>query len=388
MRAKKVCSGRARSHRPEAVEFPADIIQQESMSKASFRFRAVLLVLALALAFVSLETALRLWWPQEITTEGPPRFPEDTKMGRAYTPGGRYLIHMPDRTVELKFNSEGLRDTASHPVPKPSGVFRVLLVGDSFTMGADNQYDEIWPVLLERTLLQKGYRVDIINAGIESFDTGSELIMMRRLVPKYHPDLVLTAFLPNDIFDNRVPDAAPHAAFATATQAGMSFIDFQSLYLFKRILLRNDFVYTGAYWMTSRRQYFTETQTRHAAEQYAATRELLSRASQYASTEGSRFAVASIPQCFQVLAKARNIRLPGLAADVVDSRLGQFAAQRGFPWLPSLGVLAAHYSAHGEDLYYRLDGHFTPLGNRIFGEWLVGEVLRVYGPNLPTERVR
>ena len=309
-------------------------------------------------------------------------------MGRAYSPGSRYLIHMPDRTVELRFNAEGLRDTAIHPVPKPAGVFRILLVGDSFTMGADNRYEEIWPVLLERSLTEKGFRVDIINSGIESFDTGSELIMMRHLVPKYHPDLVLAAFLPNDIFDNHVPDAEPHAAFAPALQAGISITDFQSLYLLKSLLLRNDFVYTGVYWMTSRRQYFTEKQTKHAAEQYAATRELLSQASRYASSEGSRFAVASIPQCFQVLAKARNLRLPGLAADLVDARLGQFAAQRGFPWLPSLGTLAAYYSAHGEDLYYRADGHFTPLGNRIFGEWLAGEVLRVYGADFPTGTVK
>jgi hypothetical protein len=309
-------------------------------------------------------------------------------MGRAHIPGSLYLVHMPDRTVELRFNSEGLRDTASHPVPKPAGIFRILLVGDSFTMGADNRYDEIWPVLLERSLAAKGFRVDIIKAGIESFDTGSELIMMHRLVPKYRPDLVLTAFLPNDIFDNQVPDVQPHAAFAPAVQAGIPFTDLQSLYLLKSILLRNDFVYTGIYWMTSRRQYFTETQTKHAAEQYAATRELLSRASQYASSEGSRFAVASIPQCFQVLAKARNIRLPGLATEVVDTRLGQFAAQQGFPWLPSLGTLAAYYSAHGEDLYYRADGHFTPLGNRIFGEWLVGEVLRLYGADFPRGTVQ
>jgi hypothetical protein len=173
-------------------------------------------------------------------------------------------------------------------------------------MGAANEYDEIWPVLLERRLSEKGFRVDIVKAGIESFDTGSELIMMHRLVPKYHPDLVLMAFLPNDIFDNK----ALRAALTPARQlaAGLSFTNLESVALFKRVLLSNDFAYSAVYWMTSRRQYFTEVQTSHAAEQYAITRELLSRASQYASLEGSRFAVASIPQCFQVLAKADHLR--------------------------------------------------------------------------------
>jgi hypothetical protein len=133
--------------------------------------------------------------------------------------------------------------------------------------------------------------------------------------------------------------------------------------------------------MTSRRQYFTEKQTIHATQQYSITQELLSEANGYAGSQGSRFAVASIPQCFQVLAKARDIRLPGLSADIVDRRLSRLAEQRGFPWLSSLNTLAEYYRAHGEDLYYREDGHFTPLGNRIFGEWLTTEVLRLYGPD-------
>jgi hypothetical protein len=341
----------------------------------------------LALAFASLlfETALRRWWPQTPLLEGPAVTLQDVQMGNPYPSNGHLRYQLPQRTVDLRFNAEGMRDAATHTIPKPAGLFRILLVGDSFTAGMANQYDEIWPVLLERRLAGNRGPVDIIKAGVDSYDTLSELLTMQRLVPKYHPDLILMAFLPNDIFDNTLPEAAPHAALAPVMQMGISFPQLpqlQSVYFFRRLLLRNDFIYTGVYWMTSRRQYFTENQTAHAAEQYSITQELLSQASMYASSEGSRFAVASIPQCFQVLAKARDIRLPGLSADIVDQRLSRLAEQRGFPWLSSLGVLAAHYRVHGEDLYYREDGHFTPLGNRVFGEWLTGELLRLYGPAL------
>jgi lysophospholipase L1-like esterase len=339
-------------------------------------------LLALALASLLFETALRRWWPQTPLLEGPPVTLQDVQMGNPYPSNGHLRYQLPQRTVDLRFNAEGMRDAASHPIPKPAGLFRILLVGDSFTAGMANQYDEIWPVLLERRLAGNRGSVDVIKAGVDSYDTLSELLTMQRLVPKYHPDLVLMAFLPNDIFDNTLPEAAHHAALAPVMQMGISFPQLQSLYLFRRLLLRNDFIYTGAYWMTSRRQYFTEKQTAHAAEQYSITRELLSQASGYASSEGSRFAVASIPQCFQVLAKARDIRLPGLSADIVDRRLSRLAERRGFPWLSSLDVLAAHYRVHGEALYYREDGHFTPLGNRVFGEWLTGELLRLYGPDL------
>jgi hypothetical protein len=350
--------------------------------KKSTRFRVFSPLLVLALAFLLFETALRRWWPQAPVLEGPPVTLQDMRMGHPYPSNGRLRYRLPQRTIDLRFNAEGIRDAASHPIPKPAGLFRILLVGDSFTAGMANQYDEIWPVLLERRLAGRRVPVDVVKAGVDSFDTLSELLMMQRLVPKYHPDLVLMAFLPNDIFDNTLPGATPRAALAPVTELGISFPELQSVYFFKRILLRNDFVYTGVYWMTSRRQYFTEKQSSHASEQYAITRELLSQASAYAGSQGSRFAVASIPQCFQVLAKARDIRLPGLSADIVDRRLSRLAEQRGFPWLSSLNTLAEYYRVHGEDLYYREDGHFTPLGNRIFGEWLTGEVLRLYGPDL------
>jgi hypothetical protein len=351
------------------------------MSK-SRRFRALSPLLVLALASLLFETALRRWWPQTPVLDGPPVTLDDVRMGRPYPSNGHLLYRLPQRTVDLRFNAEGMRDAASHPIPKPAGLFRILLVGDSFTAGMANQYEEIWPVLLERRLAGGGAPVDIVKAGVDSFDTLSELLRMQRLVPKYHPDLILMAFLPNDIFDNTLPGATPHAALAPPMELGIAFPQLQSVYFLKRLLLRNDFIYAGAYWMTSRRQYFTETETSHAAEQYSITRELLSQAGAYAHSQGSRFAVASIPQCFQVLAKARDIRLPGLSTGIVDRRLSSLAGQQGFPWLSSLDTLAEYYRVHREDLYYREDGHFTPVGNRIFGEWLTGEILRLYGPDL------
>lgn len=352
------------------------------VSKRSARFAASAPLLALALGFVLFETALRSWWPQEPVAEGPPVTLRDIQLGLPYPPNSQRRYRMPQRTVDMQFNSEGLRDAATHPIPKPAGLFRILLVGDSFTAGTANQYEEIWPVLLERRLAEKGFRADIVKAGVDSFDTHSELRMLQRLVPKYHPDLVLMAFLPNDIIDNTPFDAVPRARL-DVVELGISLPRLQSFSFLKRLLLRSDFIYTWAYWMTSRRQYFTETQTSHAAEQYAVTRDLLLQASQYVRSEGGLFAVASIPQCFQVLAKAHGFQLPGLSVDSVDRRLSQVAGEQGFPWLSSLPVLAAYYSAHGDDLYYREDGHFTPLGSRIFGEWLVGEFQRLYAPQAP-----
>jgi len=344
------------------------------------RFLRVL-VLCAAASLVLCEAGLRLWWPQETYVQGP-RMVSDPHMGSIYPPNSLYRYHLPQRTVEFRLNEEGLRDETPHPVPKPEGLFRILLVGDSFTYGSANRYDEIWPVILERGLTGKGFAADVVKAGIPNFDTRSEIYMMQRLVPKYRPDLVIMAFLPNDIFTNEPLSSAAvaSASIPDPLRFGMALPHLQTAELAERLLLGNDFVYTHTYWMTSRKQYFRAELTAHAARQYALTQDLLTEAARYAGSQGSRFAAASIPQAFQVVATAREFALSGFAADIVDRKMGETARQQGFPWMESLPVLAADYRAHRQELYFREDGHFTPAGNRVFGEWLLGEVLRRYAP--------
>lgn len=323
-----------------------------------------ILPLIVIAVLIACEATLRLAWRQDVVIEGP---------SKPYLPNGHYRYHLPQRTVDFQFNAEGFRDSAVHPVPKPAGIYRILIVGDSFTLGTDNQYDEIWPVLLERHMAEKKFPADIIKAGVGEYDTRDELLMMQKLVPKYHPDLVLMAFLPNDIFTNEPLDASARSAGDRPVAESMPSVpQFQTISFFRNLLLRNDYIYCGVYWVTSRRQFFTYNQTALAARQYQVTRELLTQANRYARSEGSRFVALSIPQHFQVLAKARGFRLPGLAEDIVDRKMSELAGRQGFPWLSSLETLADHYRAHRLDLYYREDGHFTPLGNQVFSGWLIG----------------
>ena len=54
---------------------------------------------------------------------------------------------------------------------KPPGVFRILVLGDSFTVGANVRQEEAYPKVLEKRLQSVyGPRIQVVNAGVGGWD--------------------------------------------------------------------------------------------------------------------------------------------------------------------------------------------------------------------------
>jgi len=346
--------------------------------QASLWIGAVVVMLLAALAlFGMFEGALRIWWPQTERVDGGARAirDPDPEVEFVYRPGAHVVVRTPEYVEDCRINAEGMRDETPHINPKPPGVFRVLVVGDSFTFGTGSNYDDIWPVILERRLAAAGWKVDVVKAGVEGSDTRRELLIMRKHVPRYHPDLVLLAFLPNDLFTNQ-----PLGQAAASGESGERNHRFalESINLLQRLVFQNDGLYARLYMKTARRQYFSEPPNELVAAQYRVTMDLLRQAAEYARAQDTKFAVLSIPQSFQVLFKACGMRAPGIDVDAVDRRLGGFAAENRVPWMAVMDRMVEDYRTNRSDLFYRFDGHLTPRGNRVVGEWLAAELARVF----------
>ncbi|MBI1796485.1 MAG: hypothetical protein HYR74_05480 [Candidatus Eisenbacteria bacterium] len=101
--------------------------------------------------------------------------------------------------VPIRTNSLGLRDRDYGP--RAAGVARVLMIGDSQTLGLVPEPATL-ARQLERTLARDGRRWEIINAGVLGYGTEQELIRLRGLLPVYKPDLVVLTVFANDIYDN------------------------------------------------------------------------------------------------------------------------------------------------------------------------------------------
>jgi len=96
-----------------------------------------------------------------------------------------------DRTLTI--NSRGLRDR-EYPLAKPEGVFRILVLGDSFTWGYGVSDEEVFTERLEKALATAGRSVEVLNAGVSGWGTDQELLYLEREGLQSSPDLVVLAF--------------------------------------------------------------------------------------------------------------------------------------------------------------------------------------------------
>ena len=107
----------------------------------------------------------------------------------------------------VQVNSEGLRDR-EHTKAKPPNTLRVAVLGDSFTEAIQVPVEQTFWSKLERKLgncqAVKGRKnVEVINFGVQGYGTAQELIMLRKKVWDYSPDIVILAFfIGNDVINN------------------------------------------------------------------------------------------------------------------------------------------------------------------------------------------
>ncbi len=104
----------------------------------------------------------------------------------------------------VRYNNFGLND-ANLSLDKPPGVFRIVLVGDSFPQGVQVEREQGFPWLLETLLNRDVAPVEVINLSVDAFGTDRELLLYAVLGWRFQPDLVLLALYPgNDIQDNQI----------------------------------------------------------------------------------------------------------------------------------------------------------------------------------------
>lgn len=84
-------------------------------------------------------------------------------------------------------------------VPKPSGLKRVLVLGDSLAYGLFVPRAKTFPKLLETYFQQKDLPVEVLNTGVSGYTTYNEVRFFESEGVRYEPDLVILAFCFNDI---------------------------------------------------------------------------------------------------------------------------------------------------------------------------------------------
>lgn len=100
----------------------------------------------------------------------------------------------------VSINGKGLRGPELDYAKQPN-VKRILYLGDSVTFGFQlNSYKQTFPYLMENLLEEKSeIEVETINGGVGGYSPWQEYIFLSTEGIKYEPDLIVVAFVLNDV---------------------------------------------------------------------------------------------------------------------------------------------------------------------------------------------
>lgn len=108
---------------------------------------------------------------------------------------GKKVIH--------NINHDGLRDMDDYEIDKPDNVFRIAVMGDSFTYGLFVGDDEVYPEKLERILnnpksCNSDRKIEVVNFGVPGYDLEMSAYRYFFRIKNYSPDLIVWYLIEND----------------------------------------------------------------------------------------------------------------------------------------------------------------------------------------------
>ncbi|MEG4276784.1 SGNH/GDSL hydrolase family protein [Microcoleus sp. MON1_C1] len=310
----------------------------------------------------------------------------------------------------VQVNSEGLRDR-EHTKAKPPNTLRVAVVGDSFTEAIHVPVEQTFWSKLERKLgncvAVKGRKnVEVINFGVQGYSTAQELIMLRKKVWDYSPDIVILAFfIGNDVINNSpkleydryrpffaydasgklVPDMSfRNLAPIDRNERAVSFVDrmpsllvnnSRILQVIKKVDLDRKKRELSEDFTELSTQNFKEPQDAAWQEAWRVTEGLIVTMRNEVVQKNADFLVVTIGDAMQVRPEAQERKKFMIKNNIQDlfypdRRLEKLGAREGFRVL-NLSEQFQRYTekyqvcAHGFENYVPCGGHWNELGHRL-----------------------
>src|SRR5215831_14163458 len=377
--------------------------------KTGWRVNALLILFSLGVSLLLAEGLLRL-----VGHDHPQWYRLDPLVGWRPRPGvtGWYSAAVDNY---IAMNREGYRDV-DHPVAKPPGTYRILLLGDSMSEGVEVALQDLYWKRLESTLPQcpafSRLSVEVISFAVNGYGTAQEYLTLRERGLKYRPDLVLLAFFTGNDFTDNVEALGRHrdrpyfvlrdGNLVLQHTAGMA-ADFASRQRFEELKLRllDPIRIVQLFRAAQRRlqallrygnvdpnrieqpgldsRVFAPPSTADWEQAWAVTEALINAIAESARSDGAAFAMTTLTNPFQVLPDvaarerfAAELGEPDLTYP--DRRLANFAAANSFPdamLVQVMGAYAAehHVALHGSDRGQPI-GHWNALGHRVAAEAL------------------
>jgi len=341
----------------------------------------------------------------------PDRFWEpDPVLGVRLIRGDRGWWTQEDREflVPVHINRQGLRDV-EHAYAKPSGVFRILVLGDSFVEAMHVPLEATFARRLQKRFDRDGGagKVEVISAGVSGYGTASELLYFEREGERYQPDLVLLTFYPGNDVKNNSPTLEDILKPVYGPDGALQRVVGQEarprLHGWRGLLARSAAYHYLRQLLLLRQSRLAEALVRHGwlkaeairaapqqdgipvdygvyapspdpawQEAWSHTEALLLRLEHDVRATGAHLAIAVLcardqiyPQWWQeIVAAHRHMQNRQWDLDAPQRRVEAWCAEHGVPCL----ALASAFRAAVETsapLYFHHDGHWTAAGHQL-----------------------
>ncbi len=288
-------------------------------------------------------------------------------------PGGEQRVRYerpdgePALEIVARVNAHGFRGPLVDE-QRPAGVFRIACIGDSHTFGYGVGEGETWPDVLRDSVRAQALSrpCEVMNCGVNAYDTEQEVLFLEEHVLRFGPDLVLVQFYMNDAALRDLPGAPPPAGdfwLELAHPWRRGFV--RSLREHSRFV---DLVLTDVYRRRHLAQFGRDRANQFAedAPGWIRCRAALMRARDRLKSAGIDFAVVPFPFLFR--------DGEHLASHAPFAAVTQFCAEQG------IACFGFEADFLGQDLealrVHPLDYHANSAGHRIFGEGVARELAR------------
>jgi hypothetical protein len=308
----------------------------------------------------------------------------------------------------VEVNSTGFRDR-EHPKKKPEGVYRIAFLGDSYTeamqVGFDETYWNVAARALEDCDALSGRKPVPMNFGLSGIGTAQQYEILRHFVADQDPDLVVLAFVSNDIYNNHPAyggrDLKPFYVLGDngdlvlddSFKNSSTFLGrISPLRTLRRSVLQSSRVLQLVVEVRAsmvRRASLRESRNRHdnlyrppeteaLRESWQITEALIARMAEEIASLGSEFLLFTVTTGHQVHPDPgyRRDRVSAEAGEDLNywnNRLGAWAGSKGIDFVDLAPPLLSHVEASGECLHgfenaVSCGGHWNARGHRLAGE--------------------
>jgi hypothetical protein len=259
----------------------------------------------------------------------------------------------------MNANSLGFRD-AEWPLEKAPNEFRVLVLGDSFIEGYGAEADQTMPAELGKLLSQAmpGRQVRVMNGGISGSDPVHNLHALTRVFLSYKPDVVIQAVNSLDLFDIMTRGGIDRYDANGHRPANHPAIErwFRVSHLVRAILIR-----------VFRYNHF-----------------LMSRATTAEKMKVARQVLCDVIKLQGDLSGRNDFRLIVIVQPMPGERGKSPTPMAGLESCIAPNVeyadlfLELPLAALDRNLFWKLDGHFTPTGYRLYAQLAAKKILAVH----------